>query len=746
MLLLLVFILSILSVIISAVFILLVVRRRNNIEDDMLEYRRRTAGEFNDTPDELADLSPEDLTNYINRTRDEYTAWAGTQATQNSNNERAGQLSRTLPLDKDKIVKDVFTGLAASPDTILSVVRICLKYTLVGGFAEADKRLSTLIAKEELKNVKSLGRLAVKGAPAAGKAAATGLKSGARAAISAASKAVTRAAFRAALYTAGPAGAVADAAIFVMQATFGMMDQFGVGGYEELVSERMYAGMRDYYDRELEAECKKIGISYPAPYGPLEKLSEDAIKSEHAAECAKIFENANHPGMKMLKLIVNTLYTTLNRDPTDAEIREAVTKDPSGVMTVINKAAYNELAKKYNCKIVTVDNTYVRSSYLTREAAESSFKWPLTDEKEYYVEWDDTQKVSYIRPSVMRILSEGLGFGCTYDKVRRLPNITEKYCLENGLFHDGQGKQCKYREGQELAEMIFGKAFVRGLLQVFDPKMYKSCSDMEWCKDGKCRDDGAYFCTKNNLSYSRKPEELKCPKGYSDNGAGLCNPDCPPGFYRLGIECLSNESKNKLPSIPATRGCPTGYFRDAGLTRCYNKWCDLGKGRIHDDCWTRRNPCSRTEGGACWINPDMSCPNGYSFDGITTCNRVRRPVDTSAPKSILEVGGCPTGTSRFSGEAFCYASCKDGFDSWRGGLCNSKNPKLQIKPKERKAPYGETDFENSAVGQRIKAIKDNVKEGDVAGVGAGMGALFLQTNPVVTGLGLHDFANMIPNV
>jgi hypothetical protein len=71
---------------------------------------------------------------------------------------------------------------------------------------------------------------------------------------------------------------------------------------------------------------------------------------------------------------------------------------------------------------------------------------------------------------------------------------------------------------------------------------------------------------------------------------------------------------------------------------------------------------------------------------------------------------------------------------------------LQIKPKERKAPYGETDFENSPVGKRIQAIKDNVREGDVAGVGAGMGALFLQANPIVTGLGLHDFANMIPNV
>jgi hypothetical protein len=734
-----------LSVIVSVVFVLLVLRRRRN-EEDMIEYRRRSLGNFEDTPEEFENMTPEDLTNFINKTRDEYTAWAGTQATQNSNEEKAGQLSKDLPLDKIKIVKDVFIGIAASPDTILFVVRLCLKYVLVGGFAEADKRLSTIIAKEELKkNVKNIGRLLVKGAPSAGKAASTGLKSGARAAISAASKAATRAAFRAALLAAGPAGAAAEAGLFVMQATFGMMDQFGVGGYEELVSERMYAGMRDYYDRELEAEAKRIGLTYPIPYGPLEKLDSETLKSEHAAECAKIMENENHPGTKMIQLIVITLYRTLGRDPTDSEIKDAVYKDPTGVITVINKAAYNELAKKYNGKIVMVDNTYVRSSYLTKEAAESSFKWPLSDEKEYYVEWDDTQKISYIRPSVMKVVSEGLGFGCTYDKVRRLPYITEKYCLENGLYHDGQGKQCKYREGQELAEMIFGKAFVRGLLQVFDPKMYKSCSDMEWCKDGKCKDDGAYFCTKNSLSYSRKPEELECPKGYSDNKAGMCNPDCPPGFYRLGIECLSNESKNKLPSIPATRGCPSGYFRDAGLTRCYNKWCDLGRGEIHSRCTLKPSPCKNE--AACWINPEFSCPTGYSFDGVTTCNRIRRPVDTTAPKSKLEVGVCPSGTSKYAkGDALCYGSCKIGFDSWPAGLCNSKNPKLQIKPKERKAPYGETDFENSPVGKRIQAIKDNVREGDVAGVGAGMGALFLQANPIVTGLGLHDFANMIPNV
>lgn len=747
--LLLLFILSLLSVIVTVVFILLIVRRRRNLEeDDLVEYRKRNAGEFVDTPDAYESLSREELDDFITRTRDEYTAWAGTQITENSATERAGQLSRDIPLDRERLVRDIFIGIAADPSTILSVVRFTCKKILAYGILESSKRVSTVVAKAELKpGTKMFSVLGIKGAPKAATAAATGLKNSARLAIAAASRAATSAALKASLLAAGPAGVVADAAIFVMQATFGMMDQFGVGGYEDLVSERMYEGMRDYYDRELEAECKKEGISYPVPYGPLEKLGSDELDTELGAAFSNIYQNENHPATKLINALISRLYVRLGREPTDNEISQELLNDPGKIITVVNTAAFNEVAKKYNGKIVMVDNTYVRSSYLTQQAAEASFKWPLIDEKEYYIEWSSTQNISYIRPSAMRSLSEGLGFGCTYDKVRRLPNITEKYCLENGLYHDGKGKQCKYREGQELAEIIFGKAFVRGLLQVFDPQMYKKCSEMDWCKDGKCRDDGAYFCTKNNLSYSRRPVELECPKGYSDNKASMCNPDCPPGFYRLGIECLSVESKNQLPSIPATRGCPTGTFRDAGLTRCYNKWCDLGRGRIHDKCWTRARACrNKDDDGSCWVNPTMSCKDGYSFDGVTTCNRIRRPVSTTMPKSKLEVGVCPTGTSRFRGEGFCYASCKEGFDSWPTGLCNSKNPKLEVKPKERKAPYGATDFKNSPVGQRIDAIKDNIKQGDVVGIGAGMGALFLQTNPVVTGLGLHGFTNMIPNV
>jgi len=83
----------------------------------------------------------------------------------------------------------------------------------------------------------------------------------------------------------------------------------------------------------------------------------------------------------------------------------------------------------------------------------------------------------------------------------------------------------------------------------------------------------------------------------------------------------------------------------------------------------------------------------------------------------------------------------------QGGLWCTPNDgfKVQVEAKQRKIPFSQPDFAGSPVGQRVQQIKDAGKAGDVAGVAAGLGTLWLSVNPVINGLGLQDFVNMIPD-
>lgn len=689
-------------------------------------------------------MSDTQLGDYIDAARDDYLTWAGANTVTSiaPGTLASGDLSRVPPLNVPQLVKDIFISFAASPDTVYHILRKIIRFTVKTAQCRYEKSLQHISAVDEAKPIfkngvkvgeRMTGRLAFK-APA-------------KALTAASSRIASRLAVMGALAAAGPPGWAVEAAMFAFQATLGMMDQFGVGGYEELVTERMYAGMRDYFDREFEKYCRDEGYGWPVPYGPLNKLSEEETEKELGVEMAKIMENEEHPITKLITALLTNLAISLNRVPTDQEIENALKNDSSGVLSKLSEVSYENLAARYNSKMVKVGDD-LRNSYLTREATESSFNWPLVDEKkDYYVEWDDATQTSYLRCSKMREYAESLGFGCTYDKVRRLPKVTESYCLENGLYFDGQGKECRYKSsGQKIAELIFGKAFVRGLLQVFDPDMYKNCSDMGWCNDGQCRDDGAYFCVKSTLSYSRPPRELVCPDGYDETAPGWCNRECPDGFFRRPGDqiCYDKRIAKDLVYTPeySCSEKPYTYVISRPIiagTRCYDTWCKTQAGVLNTRCSNQEDP------GDKWKYSTASCKGGYVKEGIT-CRAISRPLETAKPKSgVAGIGVCPSGT-RKSGD-LCYAPCRDGYDDWPAGVCNSRsnNPKLEIKPKERKAPYGKTDFKNSPIGQRIQSIKDNIREGDIGGVAAGIGALYLQGSPIVNGLGLQDLANMIPD-
>ena len=724
---------------------------RSRKKDETIRvFRARSGASDNSIFSDYNQMSDADLNAFINRARNDYLAWAGVTPGIGSvapGTLASGDLSRIPAINVSETVRNTFIGIFASPDVIYTILRKVIKYTVAKGACRHERSIQSITGNIEVRHIYRNG---VK--VASREVARLGFKAPAKALTAASSRIASRLVVMGALAAAGPPGWAVEAAMFAFQATLGMMDQYGVGGYEELVSERMYAGMRDHIDREFEKYMRDEGYGWPVPYGPLNKFSKDEMEAGLAEESKKILEDENHAITKLITAIILELGTRLGREPTSDEIEDAFNKDTTNAREKLSEECYKNFAARNNAKMIRVGDD-LRNSYLTREAAEASFRWPLQDEKvDFYVEWDDATQTSYLRSSKMREYAEGLGFGCTYDKVRRLPKVTEQYCLENGLYFDGQGKQCQYKSsGQQIAELIFGKAFVRGLLQVFDPDMYKKCSDMDWCKDGKCRDDGAYFCVKSTLSYSRPPVQRKCPDGTSETTPGFCNKDCPDGFFRMPGDqiCYDSRTRGKALSYPARYKCSKDPFTykldpvETAATRCYNTWCKVKTGP-HTRCTSKPAPCDNE--AACWQSPVKSCDPGYTEVG-GICYRISRPLETAKPKTGVEgIGVCPAGTSRKKTDDLCYAPCQDGFDDWPAGVCNSRSstPKLEIKPKERKAPYGKTDFKNSPVGQRIQNIKDNIKQGDIGGVASGIGALYLQACPIVNGLGLQDLANMIP--
>lgn len=759
--------LLILILVTVVVFLLILKRKRDE------ESIRGAFTNFTEAPNEFSAMSQAEYTSTLSTARTNYLAWAGTQEPlERAQPGQAGTSPLSEKFNVPEFMKNLFISFAASPDTIFSVVSVYLNRVYFRNL-DTKQRLSVFkFAKEEARTlsgqVRNIAKLMIKGPPKAlvMQAQRTGMASSVKLLASATARMTSRVALMAALTAAGPAGWVVEAALFAISATLGMLDQFGVGGYEELITEKMYMGLRDYWDRELQEECKKLKLPYPLPYGPIEKLGAgETLEKELDDAILTIFNNENHPITKLYIALISDFYVQNKRLPTQAEKDSLLNNDPSGIVSKMTQEAYRIVAAKYNGKIVLYGDDGICSSYLTKEETEKNVKWPPTDETDYYFEWDDATKTSYVRPGLMRKYAEDLGFGCTYDPVRRLPKITEAYCQENGLYFDGRGKECKYREGQAIAEMIFGKAFIRGLLQVFDPQMYKKCSEMNWCKDGKCKEFGGYFCMKNNLSYTRTGVAPRCPSGYSETTPGFCNKDCPDGFFRLKNDqiCYDNRIKNNgsILTYPVNPTCDKiasdqhvrpedpnrpytfteNHIRPTLATRCYHYSCEIKNHQPHWNCVKQTSP------GKDWIWPRRSCKDGYT-ERNGSCWAISRPLETAKPKlGTNGIGECPSGTSKYlKGDALCYESCKEGFQNWPAGLCNSTKPSLVIRTKERKAPFGKTNFEDSPVGQRIQAIKDNIREGDVAGVGAGIGALMLQTHPIVTGIGVHDSVNMIPNI
>jgi hypothetical protein len=690
-------------------------------------------GEYNN----YENMSDSQLQSSIQNAAAGFYDWNASQSVPLSGENAPGSLSSKLPINVPHLLSTMAAAIALDPGMIGEEIKL-IKTLAVRSGKLIECRATTLCAKLLVKGgEKLLVRLGVRAAAKALTAAATRV----------ASSLATRAASAAAT---GPAAAVVFIAEFAFSATLGLLDQFGAGGYTELVPSSVYEGMRDEYDRAFKDNAISEGYEWPVIAGPGDKLSQSDWEDKLSEGYDVIFNDTTHPATVLFMQLYQDKKRQINRNLTDAECAELL--QTQGLGKALEDAVMTWIATQLGGKAVRSPTGNVYCSYSSSAAVDASFHWPLTSEYEndIYSEWDETNQVAYARQSAMRTFSEQLGHGCTYNKQTRIPNITEEFCRSNGLNYTNG--QCEYGEGQEIAEMIFGKTFTRGLIQVFDPAQYESCSDKDMCKgNDECIDDG-YFCRLERLAYMREPHDnLQCQSGYYESSPGFCKKNCETdgnGQWQAygGICYHPRVDTDLLTRIPDYGGCPSGW-REEPVTCFLDLECHTG----WDDCSWRGafNECVGGVETTCNDGPKSearpySCPEGYRDNGAGMCEAVSRPFDPNV-WSIGGKGACPNGQEQEG--LLCYDPCPANWTKVQGGLwCTPNNGfKVKIEAKRRKIPFSEADFNNSPVGQRIRQIKEAGESGDVGRLGAGLGCLFLATNPVVNGLGLQDFANMIPD-
>ena len=722
--------------------------------------RTTTGGEFgggdysnyeNMSDSQLARAETDTANNFYNWNQSQLTPLVGDNA--------PGGGSTKLPINAPHLVAMIAAAITLDPGTIGAELKLIKTIAVrVGRLAKC--RATTLCAKLTLKlGEKILTRL--------------GIKAAARALTAASTKVATAMATRLGVAAStGPAAPIVLIAEFVFQATLGMLDQFGVGGYTDIVPSSVYEGMRDEYDRAFKEATVAEGYEWPVIAGPGDKLSQTEWEKKISDGYDVIFNDTNHPATALFLQLYQVKRRQVNRDLTDAECETLL--QTQGLGKSIEDAVMGWVSAQLGGKSVKLPSGNVYCSYSSSAAVDASFHWPLTSEyeKDIYSEWDEQYQVAYARQSAMRTFAEQLGNGCTYNKQTRVPNITEAFCRSNGL--DYSNGQCKYAEGQEIAEMIFGKTFIRGLTQVFDPAQYESCSDKQMCKGtDKCIDDG-YFCRINRMAYPRQPSDMQCKSGYQKSSPGFCKKECPTdsnGKWKMygGLCYHPKVNTNLLSKVPTYGDCPTGEgWRTEPVTCFQDLVCHTGTSSCATTSWGCKrwgkltslslfNDHCESWGDICYpgVTTDCNggpksqarpktCPEGYRDNGAGMCEAVSQPFDATV-YSVGDKGECPTGKEREG--LLCYDPCPSNYTKVTGGLWCTPNDgfKVKIEAKKRKIPFSTPDFAGSPVGQRIQQIKEAGQSGDVGRLGAGLGCLFLASSPVVNGIGLQDFANMIPD-
>ena len=480
----------------------------------------------------------------------------------------------------------------------------------------------------------------------------------------------------------GPGAPFVGAAELIFNATLGYLDTLNLGGFKDAKTSDEILGEKKEFDKQFSDFAAKTGLKLPMLYGPLDDLAGQGIEVYTAAVtemCKEILAVEGNPHIKKVKDKLMALSDDEKRVIVTDQDKLAEFMATNLEMDKVVEQALDDMCIK-NGGVFKTPNS---KKYCTfKPADKSKCNAPLSEKKLIYTEWNEKDQQCEIRPGLMRTVCEGMGHDVTYNVDTGLCNLTPEYCLQKTGNRD-----CNINKAQDIAEAIFGRAFVRGIINVFDfDKMYHPCpagsvNPTQWL--AKEAGDAMNIPGKNALE-GLGNMNLTC-FGVScnddeDKDGGLCYPKCKPGYTgRVGMcikDCPDGWERTGGPlGLTCSRKCPDGYppvtpldkvsckipTRDRDIKPAAVDKCDLGVAAKCPGGWatTVQGP-----GGMC----QPPCPAGQkNITGICysqEVNALTMGASSSCPNGGKNIGAicskpvrCDGGTDRHQ-VGCCWISCK----------------------------------------------------------------------------------------
>ena len=454
----------------------------------------------------------------------------------------------------------------------------------------------------------------------------------------------------------GPAAPIVEAAELIFNATLGYMDSLNLGGFADYTSADELKSEKEEIDKQFKQAVEANGATLPLLFGPLDVLGQQGSNVYANAVKTEISAVISTPGNPFVKSVIDKLKAL-----PDAQLNDITSNDDKMAQFINDNLDMDTLIKNANDTLCTKNGGVLKGLKCTFKDATQCQNWPLTVSKPTYIEWNAKDSQCEIRPSLMRVTCEKMGHGVTYDMATGTCKLTEEYCLQKS-----GTKNCKISKAQDIAETIFGRAFVRGILNVFDfDHMYKPCpagtvGPTQWVAGQvaagieklpdpagttkKTMDAARGFANMNlmcmGLSCDAGADMSgllcydKCKDGYKSDGMSQCIQNCPPGWDRTGGPA----------GITCAKQCPDGFppVTPGDVVSCKKP---LPFDRNPIPATLQCNPdeeVGSASAGLCY----PKCKAGYKSDGITQC-----------------IQNCPDGWERTGGPAgvTCSKKCPDGF-------------------------------------------------------------------------------------
>lgn len=694
-------------------------------------------------------------------------------------------------LKDEQLYQDLAIG--ASPEIVRQIIETYIDFKNVGrGYPAETATARILKSMKESTNPSILGRMGAIGDSKAVKKAAT--KSGIQIAEEAGERAAVRAGVRIVMATPLKFLFSAYEAVDFIGL---VLDQF-LGAYSDTTLDENYmVQMRDYAIEVLRYDIEtNKGLKWPQIVGPLDKLDEGERQRKYQDVLIKLINNDQN-FERMYFQESNRIAVT----GTTREERLTLLEDFQRYQ--LKPYIYEEWAKEVNGKVVIDADGEIDMSFSTKEQCDTSYDWPLKPNQVFAMWSDDNGGYSYIGPG--RILMDmcsswgEIGDDVTINKSNYTCCVSSTVCRQNATEPAG-GCYCKIEESQYILELLFGKTIVRGLKQLFDPKMYEDCPTGSIDDGLTCRNEEAVI-------YPRPQKIANCElagngwKTTISGPGGMCGkcPDRFPYHPGDGVTCYLNESDSKAgnlglaiikqPQCPPN-GHPEYTKRTSGIDPlCYHEDVDIGllvkfpTGRQCQEGYKQCTPGS----GLCYKNPPCCVRGGAHSNPRLGCHapgNVKIPKP-QCPSGYYETAGmcyakshkakyeCPSGYEPNNENLLCVKSvpikpgdnrsliqmdadtCPDGFKDKRGGVCygecratyrvdstgiNCETTRPRgVFGKKRKVPFARPDIKNSPFGKMMNDIQECTNDACRAKIGVFMG---LSVLPIMYNTGMIDILNI----